>query len=230
MFQRSVGLLSYLVFRWKSTWASSKGDPPKYFPDLFRIQGWPDYDRFLRGRRDEINKRKGTLDVGCGLAWIGQTFVQHQKLVDAVCRCLRDIEPQVALEAVLSRMNHRRADSVRRVQRKKSNSGQDSPQVRRTLTQDLIVSHALEHFSEKIEQAHMSAALLQQRLNLFLKINEGRGISHEVECPVNENNVALINRGVCCLHLSSVLLIRYRRYQVTSPFLHLLYVGEEVRV
>ncbi len=199
--QKSVGLLAYFVSRLNS--ADGKTDPPKTFSDLFRIQSWPDYDCFLRRRRDVINESSGTLDVGCGLAWIGENFVQHQKLVDAVCQCLRDLEPRVALEASLAWMSRRRAKSVRRVrqlQPKKVNPGPDSPQIQRSLTQDLVLSHTLEHFSEKIEQAHMSPTLRQQRLDLFLKINEGEGLNHELECPVNSSNVALVSQGVCHLH------------------------------
>lgn len=202
MFLKSVLLFSYFVSHWTSGKTSCKKDPPKRFSDLFRIQDWPEYDQFLRRRRDDMNKSEGTLDVGRGLAWIGENFAQHQKLVDAVCRCLRDLEPQVALGGVLAQLNRHRADSVRRAQGEKPNPGPDSPQIQRGLTQDLIVSHTLEHLAEKIEQGHMSPILLRQRLDLFLKVNEGKGIGSDVECPLNHSNINQISQGAVHFHSS----------------------------
>lgn len=197
MLQKFVGLLSYFAESWcKSTGEVPEGERFTIFRDLSKVQNWRDYDHFLRRRRDTTDKRH-TLDVGYGLAWVGETFVQHQKLVDAVCRCLRDLDPRVALEASLARMSPRRAESVRQVQSKRP--PRDATHPRRSkvsFDQDLILSHALEHFAEKIEQAHMSPSLLQQRVDLFLKINEVEGVDFDVECPVNHNNVTMVNQGV----------------------------------
>lgn len=143
-------------------------------------------------RRDE-NKKSTRRDVGGGLAWVGEKYVQHQELVEAVAKCLRDLDPMVALESSLALIDSRRADQVR--ERVKSLTGdRRNPQV--MAAQDLIVSHALEHMAEKIEQAHMSPNLLRQRLELFLRINEGEGSGAGlVDCPVNGKNVSLIPLG-----------------------------------
>lgn len=203
IFFKVVAFFAYLFSRKKSESESktTKSKHPSKPSDAFKISSWPDYDHFLRKRRDAGN-RHANMDVGRSLAWIGETFVQHQKVVEAVCRCLRDLDWRVALDASLARMDRRRADSVRRraevAQRRPYAGGASSPELRRSgtaLTQDLIVSHTLEHLAKKMEQAHMSPKLLQQRLDLFLKINEGGGADQDVDCPVNRDNVNHIHRG-----------------------------------
>ncbi|KAF9450743.1 hypothetical protein P691DRAFT_700655 [Macrolepiota fuliginosa MF-IS2] len=195
MFQKVVASISYLVYRIRLGPAPpSTVEPPSKFSDLFKIQTWLDYDQFLRRRRD-ANGKYGTQDVGRSLAWLGDTFVQHQRLVEAVCQCLRDLDPRIALEASLAWMDRRRANSVRRaIQDRPAPNSPDHRRSQTEITRDLIVSHTLEHFAENMEQGHMSPTLLAQRLELFLKLNEGEGRDPDVECPVNRQNVNLITR------------------------------------
>lgn len=191
IFHKSVTLLSYFVHRLIRP--QCKAGHSNSFSDLLKIQHWQDYDQFLRKHRDTFAKVK-LRDVGRGIAGIGEMFVQHQRVVEAVCRCLRDLKPEVALDASLASLNPRRVASVH--ERIIANRFV-SPMKKKEYVHDLIVAHTLEHFAEKMEQGHMSPALLQQRLDLFLKINEGGWLDQDLECPVNRNNVTLVSRGMC---------------------------------
>lgn len=199
MFHKLVAFISYLVHRLKSGSSEPTTESPSKFSDLFRVQSWLEYDSFLRRRRDNQAK-DGIQDVGRGLAWIGDTFVQHQEVVEAVCRCLRDLDPQVALEATLARMDPRRAELARQVRGRTCAPTKRVVYTRRrtqsSIMRDRVVVYALEHFAEKIEKRHMSPNLLCQQLDLFLKINGEDGMDESVECPVNRHNVTMIRRGM----------------------------------
>ncbi|KAF5353522.1 hypothetical protein D9756_007994 [Leucocoprinus leucothites] len=191
MIHKCILLVSRAVQYWGRTSSASRKASTSL--DLSRIDSWPAYDVFLRRRRD-ADKKADTRDVGRGLAWVGETFVQHQELVEAVSQCMRDLDPKIALES-LAQMDISRADRVRdrvgSIQRTNSIS-----ESRRNgsigAAKDLVVSHVLEHLVKKVEQAHMSSSLLRQRLSLFLKINEEGEPTEAVDCPVNLNNVAHI--------------------------------------
>lgn len=167
-------------------------------PDMFKFRTWLDYDWLLLNHRQEAGAPEAA-DVGRGLGWIGTTFFQHQRLAEAICQCLRDLDYHVVLEAFLAQMDPRRAEAVRRAQQKLGlhQSPYEEPEPSKIeYMQDLIISHTLEHLAANVEQGHMSQVLLSQRVDLFLKINgKSWTMDADIDCPVNRVNVALIDQG-----------------------------------
>lgn len=224
---RIVSFFSYFILRLQSGSGQRGPERPKGSSDMFHSQNWLDYERFLRRRRDAGTK-PGARDVGLGLAWIGETFFQHQDVVEAVSRCLRDLNPSIGLEASLARMDCRRAASVRRARDcvqlwLPSTAPRDSElgRAKIELTRDLIVSHTLEHFAEKIEQKHMDFPLLHQRVALFLRINESEFMDQDVDCPVNRDNASLIRRGAHVTSPVVILLTVWHRIEREDAAMHL---------
>ncbi|KAJ3564339.1 hypothetical protein NP233_g8361 [Leucocoprinus birnbaumii] len=163
-----------------------------------KIHTWFDYDRLHLKHRQETGT-SGTADVGKGLGWIANTFFQSQNLAKAVLHCLQDLPYPVVLDAFLGQLDERiskRVQSMKDVLIQNSRSIHDQQEGKTRYLQDLVTIHTLGFLGKKIEGRFVSSSLLNERIKLFLRINQHRSTANvDILCPIDRDNINRISRS-----------------------------------
>jgi hypothetical protein len=145
--------------------------------DVFKLQDWSVYDWLVYKDSDVAN-------IGFGIHWLGALFLQEKEFAEALYKCIQDSSVHKALrDTLFSKNDTRRVESFHREWAIVPNKGIDADQVRASHLADVTVFQTLAHLAEKVERGHPPTVLLQQRLDLFFKIN---GLHHDkdIDCPL----------------------------------------------
>ncbi|KAJ3564645.1 hypothetical protein NP233_g8161 [Leucocoprinus birnbaumii] len=137
---------------------------------------WSDYDLEVYNELRD----KNAAGVAHGLHSLGQMHLQDRKFAEAFYDCIQDPDiPTDLLQRNLEGADKARADLIEKVLRYKPRatstgtlSEEEKKQQKHKRARDMAIFQTLAHLVERIEGDQPSAILLNQRIHLFLKLNE----------------------------------------------------------
>lgn len=182
VFYQLVQSLGHFAEYTMSRWA---GGAPELRGKVAKFWSWSDYDAIA------YKNLKDVANIGRALHWLGKIYLQYTKFSTALYQCIQDNSIQHLLWPILVEEDKRRPMINQQIGGTK--------EERRTLAdthlRDLTTFQTLEKMVGEIEQGEPSGTLIQERLELFLKINRSVAPGNELDSPLIGSCNTLISQG-----------------------------------
>ncbi|KAJ3564014.1 hypothetical protein NP233_g8571 [Leucocoprinus birnbaumii] len=153
--------------------------------DVFDLQTWSGFDWLVYNSHSRLPSPSA--NAGYGVHWLGQMYLQERELARALYKCIRDSSILESLRLIITQRDKRRASSIDEASRWSPSDVENPETETETATQthlsDVVIFQTLAHLAEKIERGHPPTILFEERLDLYLKINEACP-DPNIDCPL----------------------------------------------
>ena len=153
-----------------------------------KFWSWSDYDAIA------YRKLRDVTNIGRALHWLGEIYLQYTKFSTALYQCIQDNSIQDLLWLILVE-----EDKPRPMINQQTGGTKEEQFERQALAdahlRDLITFQTLEKMVGQIERGEPSGTLIQERLELFLKINRSVAPGNELDSPLIGSSNTLISQG-----------------------------------
>ncbi|KXN87316.1 hypothetical protein AN958_08941 [Leucoagaricus sp. SymC.cos] len=163
----------------------------------FQVRTWSEFDSRVYADLEQ----RSTESVADCLHKLGKIYLHIETFADAFYQCIRDDEHHTSLHGILSRENPPRAQFF-------DDLGLDDKTLRypvidgqvgdpemmesqiKAYKHEILVYQTLEYLVGSFEQDRPSRLLLNQRLDVFLRLNRELDLDRAIDCPrVNEGHL-----------------------------------------